>query len=809
MDKTAWFGEHKGILTFLLLLLIIVLFLGGAKLYLFAKFLLGSDIIVSLDSDSVYLSMMQGEQKEVSFSTRVTTNPFCKPECSYDFQDISKGNLIEQSAFNLLPGIATSKEFTITAPQTGFGTNLYRFSINCKARPTALCHTSGESATRSILITTDYGLTENEKINYATYETKLKNLSDNLKELKINFASTSNSINNTKTSLDFSDVQIQLNLLNEEINSTELVFQELNSFWTEQDYRNIDAKISEAKSNIEATKNKIVLLNEEINSTGNEYNLLLDTLYLAKFKLDESTKYYLINGTIFSTIQKTIADFNDATFLFNQKNKIDFKREIVNNISKEVDSLNLFLKEENKKQTLNLEIQTDLTYDVLCELTSNCVTHKSIFERANETNYDLKSTCSYLEDSKSKLKNSIIPNESIDLKQLVKDTKQNITNEYLRLMPVDYPNTLLIRSIINFADIQNAYVLPENISEPEKNSAIARELSSQQQDSCIPMNLVYVYVNEISSFRFDENITNQISTIESQSSQSFVFSTPTQTCCVNQNCNPCCTEESCLDDSKNYPLVFIHGHAFNKDVSAEYSLEAFNKIQNKLQEDGFLNAGAITLYSEHDIPAATWGKFNVPFSIRASYYFDLFKQPENYVVVQTNSENIDTYAIRLKDLVETIQYKTGKPKVNIIAFSMGGLVTRRYIQLFGESKVNKLILVGTPNRGISGGVANYCGLIGANLECRDLNEDSLLINKLSNAAKPNIPITNVVGTGCNMDGEQGDGVVLESSAKLDFAENYIINGTCRGATKPLHTDLLDTDFYPVIYEVIKNALIVK
>lgn len=235
-------------------------------------------------------------------------------------------------------------------------------------------------------------------------------------------------------------------------------------------------------------------------------------------------------------------------------------------------------------------------------------------------------------------------------------------------------------------------------------------------------------------------------------------------------------------------------------------MEGFNQIQKKLEEEGYLNAGTTTLFTTKNAKQGNWSLIPAPLTIRVSYYFDIFKEPENYVAVQTKSENIDTYAIRLKDIIDIVKYKTGKPKVNIVAFSMGGLVARRYLQIFNDESVNKIILIGTPNNGIVGDVANYCSVTGETLECRDMNENSLFMNKLNLGIKPKIPIYNIIGTGCDMEGKQGDGIVLEEKALLDGAQNYIIKGKCRSLIAPLHLDLRNIGIYPEVYEIIKNAL---
>jgi len=70
-----------------------------------------------------------------------------------------------------------------------------------------------------------------------------------------------------------------------------------------------------------------------------------------------------------------------------------------------------------------------------------------------------------------------------------------------------------------------------------------------------------------------------------------------------------------------------------------------------------------------------------------------------------------------------------------------------------------------------------------------------------------VNILNIVGDGCAMDGETGDGIVKKRSALLDGAANVIINGTCdESKFSYLHVDLLDLKKYPEVYTSIVNYL---
>ena len=198
-----------------------------------------------------------------------------------------------------------------------------------------------------------------------------------------------------------------------------------------------------------------------------------------------------------------------------------------------------------------------------------------------------------------------------------------------------------------------------------------------------------------------------------------------------------------------------------------------------------------------------------PVTVKVSYYYDAFRKEDRYVVVPTKSESIDTYALRLKDIMELVKERTGKPKVNIIAHSMGGLVARRYIQIFGAGDVDKLIMVATPNKGISGPVGDYCSLVGENRECSEMQENSLFINKLNDplSQPANIKIYAIIGQGCKMKLGDGDGIALSKNAEMENAEIFKINGTCSSLFgENLHTEILNIDKYPETYSIIKGIL---
>ncbi|MFH0808133.1 MAG: alpha/beta fold hydrolase [archaeon] len=264
-----------------------------------------------------------------------------------------------------------------------------------------------------------------------------------------------------------------------------------------------------------------------------------------------------------------------------------------------------------------------------------------------------------------------------------------------------------------------------------------------------------------------------------------------------------CCDETCSSNSSEYPVILLHGHSFNSAISAEKSLGDLKGIQESLFADGFLDGGDFVLRSGEGLETFRKTQKQIVFS--ASYYFDIYENTEETVVLETQSDNLDSYALRLNEIINEVRAETGKNKVVIVAHSMGGLVSRKYLQIFGEEDVAELIMIGTPNHGIDGTVLSGCSILGESKHCADMDAKSLFLNKLNYGKVPSIPVENIIGLGCDMGGVDGDGVVKNFSAYLSWADNYYVNGTCESLDY-LHGKLVKPDKMPEVYELVRGFL---
>lgn len=280
---------------------------------------------------------------------------------------------------------------------------------------------------------------------------------------------------------------------------------------------------------------------------------------------------------------------------------------------------------------------------------------------------------------------------------------------------------------------------------------------------------------------------------------------PRSICCYNNNCMECCQSGECLD---KYPVILLHGHSFFTRNHPDYSTDSFNNLKNKLMSDGYL-AGYIISPGDslNTNQFNDLGRINNSFVFKSTYYSITYFDEFGYITSISKTENIDSYAIRLNEMINQVKLITGKDRVDIVAHSMGGLVTRRYIQIFGDSNIREIILIGTPNQGISDRIYSYCNFFGTNKECEDMKHDSLFIRNLNDPrnSPPNDRMHVIRGEGCEMVEGEGDGIVHSESVFLEGQNNYLITGECQTPFS-LHTQLLNPNRYPEVYNIIKRVI---
>ncbi len=654
--------RNKFLVVVIILFLLVAIALVGSQVYLYAKFALGSDLLVRLSADKDNIFFGDNPIENVTFKVSVTMNPFCTAECQYEFFDISRGNVIENGSFNMTSIFSKYKTYILDRGDSTQSQVLNKFNVICKTKRARFCYTSGEEIKRTTLITLNYDLNQEENKFKNDSKEEIVSLNRDIYILDTKINNSGINLNKMNNSLDTELFLEQLNILSDNffwIKDSPIKLKEL---WEAQNFLELAVELPKIKNKVQNIALTEDNLNSGIFSNISFYNNLAGNITILKQLLKN---LYLLNLTNESCqeLDNEIINFNENIETFLKKSDLKEKELIFENISSEVNE---------------------------------------VYEN-------------YQED-----------------------------NNYVCSHPHSISNT-------NITQIEIISVVNESIPIPT------------------------IYFNEKEYL-----------------------------CCFYGKCERCC-DENCTQ--KNYPIIFLHGHSVNKALPADYSLDTFAKIKKRLEYVNYIDAGAIVI-SQLDEQKGLLGRINNPIEVTASYYFDSYKEENGEeLIVPSKTDSIDTYAIRLNDIIKLIKYRTNKDKVIIVAHSMGGLVTRKYAEIFGGGDIDKAILIDTPNHGIDEKIKNSCSLLGPEAACNDMDKNSIFINKLNNANPPEFPIYNIIGVGCYMGDETGDGIVRNSSQYLSYAINYYIEGNCDELSfRFLHQEILDPDKYPQILEIISETI---
>jgi len=172
-----------------------------------------------------------------------------------------------------------------------------------------------------------------------------------------------------------------------------------------------------------------------------------------------------------------------------------------------------------------------------------------------------------------------------------------------------------------------------------------------------------------------------------------------------------------------------------------------------------------------------------------------FNEGENLFCFSYDWRKDNAYnAALLSDFIDNVLLWTGSNKVNLVGHSMGGIVAKTFIKLFDESRVEKLVFIGTPHLGapevltvmLNGKLFEWLNNFIANYLIRELGRNLPSCYQL-------IPTRSYFDTTLSNGVSEGVEVYLECFQLLDGSYlNYDeLIGYLRNYESPLGEDLND------------------
>lgn len=824
------FIKHKKELFRFIFVLLFILFLMFSIFFVFQfRSNYAEQFIVEVYPQFVSVNVKQGEAKNISLETNIKANLLCKVSCYYSFNDLSFNNLVHEGHFVFRSFKNHVFETSLSVDGVGRGQNLYVYEVRCNVIPSRVCNSYELPVIRNSLVALNFDLSDEQQFKKDEIERIVGEVSD----LFLSGQSSVLSADATLTNFDnIKKDHLERELLKliffEQVLEQDLEF--INELWLTQNY----SLVMEQIVNRNVVEKSLFFSNSAdgllsfIESERDIHNRAFQVL--SDFESNLSFFEDLKKAGVLAGVQSNFSlsdllnNVVSLNLLLSSKDGFDSYEDvrplIVDIENSSIDFKNFYLDAllNESSPFLETEVLVSLSRNDLCLLEggddcNNPVSFTSVI--FNETSALFNFSNNLCEEivALSDLRSVLVSAQE--------DKRDNLSSEDLEL--VDVEKSLVEESMLlwqkEIAQDSSLLTFLENLSAffnlsvnssyyPFNYSTDAREyfLSAEYLDSLLDE---FLDVCLFSGFHF-----SGVAFIPELSEVVFVvppnvsfLSEVSATCCFNSVCLSCCDYAECRAELRN-PLIVLHGYSFYSFNSAFHSVNAFNDFVDRVLLEGlYVPAGVIGSGYYPNFEGYDLSRGFVPPVFKATYYDVLNFEDVSPSNLNPRSGSIFDFADNLHEIVEFVKNVTGREEVDLVAHSMGGLVSRAYIDKYGDDSLGKIVFVGTPNAGVPARALHLCRFLGGLNECDEMYQGSQFMYYLNNDANiPSKEVHMLIGRGCNTFGADGDGVVQTHSAVLDFANNYYFDSTC-DLIDNFHRDMIKPSKHPNIYNKIISILL--
>ncbi len=821
--------KHRHELRRTLFVLLFFVFLYFAFLFIFQlRSSYAEQIVMETYPQYVFIDSLSGVEENISITTDVRTNLLCRGSCEYNLKDLSQGLVVERGSFDFFNVESHVFDSSLLVDELGAGQKLFLFEVSCSTSESRFCAETLFPVIRTSLISFNYDLSEEQQFK----KDEVEALFDEVVELY--FAGKSN-ILSAEARLEnvhgfkkdhLSKEVLRLGLL-EEILALDIEM--IDEDWLSGNYSFVHDQMM-SRNVVE----KAVLFNQEseellsfIGSEKEVHNRVVS--FLRNVSSDFSFFEGVRKAGSLAGVSEPSPSWSSFYSLYSNLNSLigsgEFRsyQELLP-LVEEAKSLRsslldyyeqeLLVNDSFVEQSLALHLfEIDLCVvsgGADCLFPLNFSSPSSLIEAVNFST-DICSAKSSLSVRGSELLDErleIRDNLSLDFLERVDEEKLLVEESVIQWLIQNSSEEVVVVSLLNnySSSLLNGSVSPDyypfDYDDEFQEFFLVSDLFSELLEE-------YFIGCDLPSYSLPSIAADFINITEVvlETYESIALREVVSTCCFDSVCRPCCDYDDCLQQLRN-PLIVLHGYSFYSFNSAFHSANAYNDFVAKALEDGlYYPAGIIgpSFFPEFEDKDLT--RVFVPPVFKATYYDVLRFDEITFGEFNIRSKSIFDHADTLHELVEFVRNVTGKQEVDIVAHSMGGLVTRAYIDAYGDDSLGKIVLVGTPNKGVPARLLYLCKFFGGQMECDDMYRNSAFMNYMNEEATlPEKEVHMIVGEGCSTFGEDGDGIVHTSSAVLDFAENHFFTGSCE-LIDNFHRDMIKPSKYPEIYEKIMGVLL--
>ncbi len=769
---------QQTIIAFVLVLAIIGLLEVLFSLALIFTSLRTDDLAIFLSTSTNQLTLTNGQSGIITAELGVKNLLLCSALCAWNATDLENGATLGRGVQTLSSGDQVTLPIAVSSTPRGEQNRLVKVSVSCENEQSRFCKSVGETVLTSSAVRVETRFSTSQQAEREKLQTSLQTWHDRARELdsKLDAIQNDYKVNSTRAAMYVPSAQVDRRELAQRVIAVQAAF-DRDDFTAASELLTLSLPQTThlAYSSDEVDEKEFVFFAQ--NFTNREQVVReLEALM-------PDSDVLVLNEAI-SKYNSSITEFDGAA-LTDTRRKLGIANLIVDDLENR--STSKIKKVQSFAQSVYQEkLVLCAVANVSCNATLPNITLSAAARSAS-------TDCAFVSSS-----NLTYSNARAYILQRAKEENTSIalnSSEYEVLSAYGVHNLTMDSEFYSSVAQTRAAII--NASQ---------QLLTMAQRLAFPLNLTDVTVDAASaicplrqaSITIARAPTPVLNSSRTGTSVLPAPLLPGRKCCAANECEVC-------PAAPQTAVLFVHGFSFAQGTSPETNINVFGPYTKWLEDRRKM------IYLGHVFPQQSLEPLvsiaqDLPgrYGVTTTYYYDSYPQGGEITFVSQKSEHIETYAIRLQEAVAVAKARTGSEKVIIVTHSMGGLVTRRYLQLFGENNVAAVIMVGTPNNGTSGRTTQYCAVFGSETECEDMEYGSLFLSKLNAGPKPTIPVYAFYGVGC--DGRAWDGVIEGSSAALSFATNTQVNGTCAGTTRLLHSDILNPQYHPEVADAIAEII---
>ena len=717
---------------------------------------------IHLEPEHRTVQVPHNTNQTIAFSLGINNAPFCQATCTYTVVDHATKQSIGSGEASFSSAATREQTITYQAPSSGRYTTPIQINVACTNQETALCQRAGDTSYASTTVATTITFSEENQALFEELQNNLSEYNQASQQVTQQLAGIS-AVNDTR--------------------AQQVTRQASNQLTQQQEHHQA---LTLAAQQDELVRVEELLANTPSSNAINEYEELVMLERRASNEYEELLAQTNTINALLST-----ANTSEEALLAQQGRAARIAQEefATQDIATSARAINEFLAttqalQQQKNATIHQQARQAQTH-LYQETTMTCLIKNTSCPPTSTPPQTLaqavstwSSTCQELNnlqdvfsDAQRSMQEQLYPGDEASAQQTISDVRAQTTYEQTaRSIRADARNNTLTetnQTLLLAVELQVSNQTKQFVDNhcPVPNRSL--DLPTPAPTPSLPTNPTTNTTQPLIAFAHAQ-------------------------CCNQVTCTQC--------GQPRQAILFVHGHAFAETAVPESSLQAFERLARALQEnDVAYYAGRIYSQQEHQ-PSLT----TIPgtISLSTTYYYNSYAEQGQTLLVTQKNFNIETFALRLREAIDATRAATGAEQVTIVAHSMGGLVTRSYLDIFGDDHVNAVVTIGTPNQGITGRTARICPLIGGALSCEDMRAGSVFLRRLP--PQTGVPTLTIAGIGCEE--RDYDGVIEASSVELAGARNEQITGVCDGTRRVLHGDLLRPHRHPEVLALIQEFL---